>query len=217
MNNILEFLEELSLNNNREWFAANKSRYKAIEEEVSAFTNVLISKIALFDHTVENLTFKDCTYRIYRDVRFSPNKMPYKTHIGIYICKGGKKSGYAGYYFHFEPHNTLIATGLHCPEPKVIRSVRDEIFANGAEFQSAIDQANGFTLDRSSALKKVPKDYPTDSQYGDYLKLKDYDLVQTFDIKNDEEALNFAIEEFIKCKKFNDILNRAVEFAMQEM
>ncbi|MEG0601982.1 MAG: DUF2461 domain-containing protein [Mucinivorans sp.] len=216
MKNVIKFLEELSLNNNREWFAANKSRYKAVEQEFNDFTEQLIDQIAAFDSTVENLTLKDCTYRIYRDVRFSPNKMPYKTHIGAYICRGGKKSGYAGYYFHVEPNNSLLAVGLHCPEPTIVRSVRDEIFANGLNFQAAIDYALGFTLDFSSSLKKVPRDYPADFQFGNYLKLKDYDLVRSFDPMQ-KEALLQAAAEFETGKKFNDILNRAVEFAQQEM
>lgn len=216
MKNVESFLAELRVNNNREWFEANKARYKVIQEEFNNFVEKLIDEISAFDPSISGVTVKDSTYRIYRDVRFSPNKEPYKTHIGAYVCKGGKKSGYAGYYFHVEPVGCILAVGLHCPEPKVLRSVRDEIFANGADFQKSIDLADGFAIDRSSSLKKVPRDYPADFQQADYLKLKEFDIVKSFN-PADKNLLKHVSEEFKRAKSFNDILNRAVEFAFQEM
>ncbi len=105
MKEILDFLAELSQNNNREWFNANKEKYLQVREKFEAFAQQLIEKISSWDEDVaaSQLQVKDCTYRIYRDTRFSRNKEPYKTHMGIFICKGGKKSPNAGYYLHLEP------------------------------------------------------------------------------------------------------------------
>ncbi|MBR4088430.1 MAG: DUF2461 domain-containing protein [Bacteroidales bacterium] len=105
MKEILDFLAELSQNNNREWFNANKEKYLQVREKFEAFAQQLIEKISSWDEDVaaSQLQVKDCTYRIYRDTRFSRNKEPYKAHMGIFICKGGKKSPNAGYYLHLEP------------------------------------------------------------------------------------------------------------------
>ncbi|MEG2281776.1 MAG: DUF2461 domain-containing protein, partial [Rikenellaceae bacterium] len=161
MDEILKFLEDLKSNNNREWFQTNIERYRSAQKKFDSLAMTIMSGIAAFDNSVMGLQLKECTYRIYRDVRFSPNKEPYKTHMGAYICPGGKKSGLAGYYFHLEPGCSLLASGLHCPDKAVVRSVRDEIFANGAVFEQALSGATGFALDMSDALKRVPRDYPS--------------------------------------------------------
>ena len=88
MREVYRFLEELRQNNNREWFNANKEWYLAVKAEHEAFINRLIPALAKVDPEVDGLTAKDCIFRIYRDVRFSPNKEPYKTHIGAYMVKG---------------------------------------------------------------------------------------------------------------------------------
>lgn len=221
MKDILTFLSELRQNNNKEWFDVNRVRYKAVQEKFNDFITQLIARIALFDPNVANVTTKDSVFRIYRDVRFSPNKEPYKSHIGAYICKGGKKSGYAGYYFHIEPGASILAVGLHCPDPKVVRSVRDEIFDNGDVFQKMIDNASeaGFKIDLSPSLQKVPKDYPADFKYGNYLKLKEFDLIKSIDLTTvtKNELLDRVADEFLQAKEFNDMLNRAVQFAFEEM
>lgn len=105
MKEVFDFLAQLSRNNNREWFNANKETYLQVREKFEDFAGQLIGKIAGWDEDIanSNLQVKDCTYRIYRDTRFSKDKVPYKTHMGIFICKGGKKSPNAGYYLHLEP------------------------------------------------------------------------------------------------------------------
>lgn len=220
MKEILDFLTELSQNNNRNWFEANKPRYKAIQAKFDAFTEQLIIGIAKFDPTVNGLTVKDCSWRIYRDMRFSPNKEPYKTHIGAYICPKGKNSGYAGYYFHLEPHGTnymlgnALISGLHCPSPQVLKSVRDEILDNGEAFLSAINEAEGFALDQSSKLKRTPKDFPQGTYYDEYLKLKEFDIMKSIpENKIDaKDFLEYCIAEFKKTEAFNRLLNRCVDF-----
>lgn len=212
---IIDFLKELKENNNRDWFFANKERYVLLQDKFNAFTQQLIDGIALFDDSIKGIAVKDCIYRIYRDVRFSPNKEPYKYHMGAYICSGGKKSGLAGYYFHLEPNNSLLAVGLHCPEPKVVKSVRDEILDNGKEFLATIHKAKGFSLDESSKLQRIPKGFPAESEFGEYLKLKEFDLIIPLTV--DDQLLENTLKQFKSAKAFNDILNRAVKYAQEEM
>ncbi len=113
MKEILSFLKELSANNNREWFEAHRPTYLEIKKKVEDMTQTLIDGIAKFEPTASALRPSDCLYRIYRDTRFSPDKTPYKNHIGIYINPfGGKKSELAGYYLHIQPGNMLVGGGL---------------------------------------------------------------------------------------------------------
>ena len=104
MKETLKFLRDLKRNNNREWFAANRERYEHALQYTRSLTQELIDRIAEIDPSAAMLSVGDCTYRIYRDTRFSPDKTPYKTHIGIFINPpGGKKAPSGGYYFHIEP------------------------------------------------------------------------------------------------------------------
>lgn len=215
MKEILDFLTELNENNNREWFEANRQRYREVEERVKELTTGLIAGISLFDTSVSGLEAKDCLYRIYRDIRFSPDKTPYKNHIGIYVCRAGKKSNYAGYYLHMQPEASILAVGLYCAEPKVVKSVREEIFANGAEFVAAMHNCgDGFELDRSRALKRTPREFPADSEYAEYLRLKDFTLIKPLSIEGD--VLQTVLSEFRNTVAFNELLNRAVSYAYQE-
>lgn len=225
MKNSIDFLSLLKENNNRDWFTANKDLYKEAEKEFAAFTEKLIEGISQFDPSVKRLTAKDCTFRIYRDVRFSPNKEPYKTHMAAYICPNGKKSGLAGYYFHVEAPGSeyigghLLATGIHMPEPKVLQSIREEILDHGDAFEKAIKKAKGFEVDESLKLKKVPKDFPQDYKYAEYLKLKSFTLgkIVSDEFIQSENLLENCIAEYKKGLDFNNILNRAANFAFDEI
>ena len=99
MKEVLQFLQELSENNNRPWFEANKKRYLEAKARIEQLAVELVAAVRGFDDTIGPLSPNDCTWRIYRDVRFSKDKRPYKTQMGVFVAKGGKKSGYNGYYF----------------------------------------------------------------------------------------------------------------------
>ena len=103
MKEILNFLKELKRNNNREWFVANKETYLSVKRKADILTYALIAKISEFDPEAARLRVEDCTYRIYRDTRFSPDKTPYKTHIGIYI---NPPKGKTVSYTHLRAHET---------------------------------------------------------------------------------------------------------------
>lgn len=238
MKRVYDFLSRLREQNNREWFNAHKEEYIEVQGVFNDFTEKLIDEIGKWDEQVKasNLSLKDCTYRIYRDTRFSKDKTPYKTHMGAYICRGGKKSPYAGYYFHVEPATlrdtdasglkkeflggSLLAAGLYCPESKIIQSLRDEISVNGESFFQAIAEAKGFTLDTYDVLKKVPRGFEqVDEKWKELLKHRDFSLSIPLnqDVLFSEKLLQHVSRQFKTCYTFNHILNMAVEYALEEM
>lgn len=199
---------------------------EARENALRRFTEQLIDGISAFDPSVRGLRVQDCTYRIARDTRFSPDKTPYKEYIGAYIAPGGKKSGYAGYYFHVEPdtgegstYGHMLAVGLYCPEPVVLRSVRDEIFDNGAEVERTIREADAFTLCRDNTLRRTPKGYPSGSAYDELLRLRELLLERRLTEREllDDGLLERTLEAFRQAQPFVALLNRAVQFAYEEM
>lgn len=106
---ILDFLKQLAANNDRQWFLEHKTEYQHVQQSFEELLAVVIARISVFDESVSHVQPKDCTYRIYRDVRFSSDKSPYKSHIGGYINAKGKKSNHCGYYIHLEPDNCMLA------------------------------------------------------------------------------------------------------------
>ena len=108
----LSFLRDIKKNNNREWFEKNKEKYLLAKENVATLTDALIPKLCLFEKKFAGLTSKECLFRIYRDVRFSKDKRPYKNNIGASINIGGKKAMNAGYYLHIEPGKSFLAGGI---------------------------------------------------------------------------------------------------------
>ena len=225
MKEVIEFFRELHDHNTREWFDANRARWKRVQTQFHAFAEGLIDGIASFDPSVQGLRAKDCTYRIARDTRFSPGKSPYKTYIGAYVAPHGKKSGYAGYYFHIEPcadtpvWSSMLTAGLYCPGPVVLRSVREEILDNGAEIAAAIREATGFTVCEQNKLKRTPAGFPRGSEYDELLRLKDFCIQQriTEEFLAAPDLLERTLAEFRRTKHFVGILNRAVRFAHEEM
>lgn len=220
MEDVMTFLNAIVKNNNRPWFQEHKDLYLKAQNHIHKMAEELISGISKFDSSIKNLTVNDCTYRIYRDIRFSTDKRPYKTHMGIYVCPQGKKSGLSGYYIHFEAEeseylgmNGLYA-GMYNPEKNVLRNIREDILYDGASFEKAIQKAKKFTLDTSCSLTKNPKDFPKETQYDYLLRLKQFNLIQPFpeNMIYDDHLIEWALEEFKTTLDFNNLLNRAATF-----
>ncbi|HPL76614.1 MAG TPA: DUF2461 domain-containing protein [Paludibacteraceae bacterium] len=217
---ILDFLSVLSKNNNREWFAQNKSWYDEVRSGYLDMSNSLIMKIAEFDPEIKHVDIKDCIFRIYRDIRFSPDKSPYKTHFGAYIAAGGgRKSQRGGYYFHLQPESSFVSVGIWSPEPNVLKALRKSVYENIDEFNDILSQPNfkrffdGFFED--GKLKKVPAGFPGDFPQADLLKLKHYATSSPLDgsILTDENPVPH-IAEILEA---GYPLNRFLNFTLDEL
>lgn len=171
---VYEFLKDLARNNNREWFNGHKERYQGVKEEIDEATRQLIELVAHYDARATLLTVANCTYRIYRDTRFSQDKTPYKNHIGIFVNPPlGKKSLTAGYYLHIEPGQTAIYGGSYYMPPDLLRELRNEIYANVDEYRAIVEAPEFkklFPTVGYDPLKTAPKGFPKDWPYIDYLK-----------------------------------------------
>lgn len=218
ISDILAFLRELEVNNNREWFAGQKGRYLQLKAGFEEMVGELIGRIALWDEEVKNLSAKDCLYRIYRDVRFSQDKSPYKTHFGAYICAfRGRSSGRCGYYLHIQPDNCLLGGGCYCPGPALLKRLRQDIYENIEEFTSIIrepDFAKEFPqLDDQGKLKRVPFPFPADFPEADLLKYKNYDVMtkKTEAWMETADVLEKVDGVFRKMYAFNRFLNYTID------
>jgi uncharacterized protein (TIGR02453 family) len=218
MKRVLDFFKELQQNNNKQWFDAHKQQYKEMLAVHNAFSEKLIAGIASFDKSVAGLQVKDCTYRIYRDLRFSHDKTPYKQHIGTFVCPHGKKSGYAGYYVHIEPNATnFICAGLWCPEPRFVKSVREEIMLEGKVFDNSIRKAKGFKISWEDSQKKVPAGFNADDEFADYYRLKSFLVEKEIgeDYILDEHFVEKVVADLKVTYEFNSLLNKSVEYALE--
>jgi uncharacterized protein (TIGR02453 family) len=186
----LQFLQNISENNHREWFHNNKDQYLAARENALEFTGKLVQEVAKFDNAIPtDLNPGDCVMRIYRDIRFSKDKTPYKVNIGIGISANGKNFNGPGYYIHLEPGKSFAGGGVWHPENEQLKAIRQEIDYNGSEFLEIIE-APSFkkyfdTLDTEDQLKTAPKGYPADHEMINYIKLKSFVVSHDF---NDMEV-----------------------------
>lgn len=195
----LAFITDVANNNNREWFAAHKDRYELAKTDVLQFVDKLIPLLAAADPEFSAETSaKKCLLRIYRDVRFSKNKDPYKNNYGISFAVKGKGVNEPGYYLHIQPGSCFFGAGFWMPEAADLKKIREEIDYNTSEFLEIIEAKsfkNTFQLSQEDKLKKAPKGYETDHPQIELLKLKSF--IATFPIK-DEEFFKPAIVNQLK-------------------
>lgn len=176
----LKFLTQLKKNNNKSWFDAHRAQYEAARIDFSNFIQLVIDALQKSDTTITGLSSRDCLFRINRDIRFSKDKTPYKSNFGASIKRGGRKSGFAGYYFHLEPGASFIGGGLWMPEAPALKNMRQEIDYNWEEFQAIIKEKN-FKKTYADVYKAgevslttMPKGYEKDNPAADYLRLKSF-------------------------------------------
>lgn len=213
----LQFLKNLSRNNNREWFAANKHLYEAAKTDFENFVEDLIKAISGFDKSVSELKAKDCTFRIYRDVRFSKNKDPYKSNFGAYIAGGGKKSMKPGYYIHLQPNGkSFLAGGAYMPASPVLNAIRQEIDYNLKEFEDILkskDFKKYFPKLEGDTVKTTPKGYDKAHPAIDILRHKDFLAVHA--LKDEQlltaNAVTYLAKGCAAMKPLNDFLARCYE------
>lgn len=223
---ILNFLDNVRRNNNRQWFQANKDEYLAVRADFENAVGELINNISKFDSTISHITVKDATYRFNRDTRFSEDKSPYKRHFGAYIAAHGKKKLHGGYYVHLEPGNCMLACGSYFLPTNILTSCRNEIIANIDTWLSAVSNktftdlfvadsngdssGRGFGLER---LKTVPKGFSRDYKYIEYLRMKDYCCWHNVpdDFFAGNTWIENAVEIFKAAKPMMDFVNSVID------
>ena len=216
----ISFLKSLKKNNNKPWFDANREKYLEAKYNFEEFVASLLSKFTLVDEDLKELLPKNCTFRINRDIRFSKNKTPYKINLSASFNRGGKKSIYAGYYFHLQPGgNSFVGGGLWRPEPAELKKLRQEIDYCFPEFKKIITAAafkknySELEKDENQMLVNVPKGYEKENPAVDFLRMKSF--VATKNIA-DADLTNPAltkevIQSFKALMPLIKFINRAFE------
>ncbi|MGD0340277.1 MAG: DUF2461 domain-containing protein [Bacteroidales bacterium] len=175
----MQFLSDLKKHNDREWFAKNRKRYEEARVNFTDFIQAVINEITSFDPILKGLEAKSCIYRINRDIRFSNDKSPYKTHFGAFILRGGNKNMHtcAGYYIHIEPGNCMISGGAYIPPASWLSAIREKIDDQGDELLKICSDkefVKYFGKIEGEKLKTAPKGYPKDHKFIELLKLKSF-------------------------------------------
>ncbi|GEP50487.1 TIGR02453 family protein [Flavobacterium noncentrifugens] len=212
----LKFLDDLKKNNNRDWFLANKSRYESYKKEYYQLVQDFLDEIKPNDHMLDHLEVKNCVFRVNRDIRFSNDKTPYKTHMGIWMSAGSKNTNLSGYYIHIENGASFIAAGLYWPDAPDLKKVRKEIAFFYDELEDIVDDKNFKSvfgaLDRDNVLKTSPKDFEKDHPAIEFLKLKSFTASAKIDDKTltDKDFVKKTAAKLIALKPLNEFLNRAL-------
>ena len=213
---IIGFIGNLAKNNNREWFQKHRNEYDTMRRNLEVLVNELGAALQKIDLDFKYTKFQDYTFRIYRDVRFSKDKSPYKNHIGIYLINGGRKSPMAGYYVHIEAGNNFIAGGLYHPEKQILRAIRNEFYFNYQAFDKIVNNSSFRRtfgeLWQEDKLKRNPKDFPPGSPADEWLKYKSFIVAKAFSDEDfvDDNFIETTLQTFRKLKVFNDFLNEAI-------
>jgi uncharacterized protein (TIGR02453 family) len=211
-----DFLKDLKKNNYREWFQANRKRYDAASGEFLNLVSAIVKDLMTFDPEIGSINPKDAVFRIYRDVRFSSDKSPYKTHMGAYFVKGGKQSGNAGYYLHLDPEGSFAAGGVWQPLPDILKAVRTEIYENLDEFKSIIRNEvfiDTFGEIEGEKLKIPPKGFPKEFPGMELLIYKSYTVFRNIPVKTvlSDQLLEEISRIFRLMLPFNRFINYAIE------
>lgn len=204
-----KYLKDLKKNNNKPWFTENKDRYTSMHENLISFAEDLMAELSKSDKLVP-MTGKKSLFRIYRDVRFSKDKTPYKSHMA-----GRMKRDSAwlrgGYYYHISPGDTIVALGFWGPEPKDLKLIRDQIAQDDKPLRKILKSkkiTNTFEF-RGQQLKTAPKGYPKDHPAIDLLRYKQFVLSRTFSDKEtlDKGFLKECAKTFKASRPFLDYMS----------
>ncbi len=219
---ILNYLSALSMNNNRDWYHANKEDYNKANAEFEELLQMLMLEIGKFDSSVLHHNPKDLTFKIVRDTRFSHDKSPYNPAFRAHISSKGKLPVPVGYYLMIKPDNqSFLGGGLFADMFKdATTMIRDYIVQNGEEWENVIHnpEFEKYFVVKGSALKNVPMGYEKEHPQAEYLKFKSWYLeyrIKDEELNDAEAFLAKAAEVFRIMKPFNDYLNKALaEFKM---
>ena len=210
----ISFLEMLKINNNREWFHANKSMYQDARENYESVVGDILEELTGFEPILKGLEVKNCVFRINRDTRFSHDKSPYKTNFGAFIVRGGKKNSdrFPGYYIHVEPGAGMLAGGSYQPPSPWLAAIREKIDEEPESIRKITSDREFikyFGSIQGEKLVKAPKGYPADHPDIELLKHKSFHVVHMVSDKMilSENFTDYTVEVFRAMKPFNDFLS----------
>ena len=214
---ILDYLTQLSANNNREWYHAHKAEYQAANAQFEELIQALMLRIGEFDSSILGHAPKELTFKLVRDTRFSHDKSPYNPTFRAHISSMGKLPIPVGYYLMIKPGGqSFLGGGLFADMFKdATRMVRDYISEHGSEWEEIITAPSfqeHFTVG-GSALKNVPAGYEKEHSQAEYLKYKSWYLeypIQDEELTDGDLFLAKAADIFRLMKPFNDYLNNAL-------
>lgn len=214
---ILKFLKDLARHNDRDWFEKNKSRYLEAKQGFEDVVTHVLEALVQFDDGLTGLNPKKLPFRIYRDVRFSKDKRPYKNNMGAGFSPNGKLVQEPGYYLHLQPGNkSFVAGGIYMPDAANLAKIRQEIdyssdklgkILKAPKFRNLFDDFDDF-----DKLKTAPKGYPKDHPHIEWLKLKSFIVSVPLTDKQvtDKKFISTVSSGCRTIKPLNDFLREAI-------
>ena len=213
---ILDFMAQLAANNNKEWMDAHRGEYQKARGHFKKLTAQVLEGLKETDESLLNVRPEGCMFRINRDIRFSPNKAPYKSWMSAAIAEGGRQAPSAHYYFHLQPGNeSLVAGGIYTPAPDQLRKIRQEVDYNASELKKIVDEPQFKELYgplQGEKLQRPPKGYTAEHPNLELLKLKSFMAMRTYsdDEVRDPGFAGKLVEALRIVQPFNEYLNVAI-------
>jgi len=210
------FLKEIKENNNREWFQEHRQQYDHALADFTEFSHHILLGLSKIDPKVDaDYPVSKCIFRIYRDIRFSKDKTPYKSFFSAGFSSEGKSSKIPGYYMQLEPGKSFVVAGIWQPDKEKLGAIRQEIDYNAEKFRSIVSHPNfikNVKLDRDDQLKKAPQGYDPNHPEIEFLKLKSF---MAFRSLTDEEVISGNATQTIfktyeACMDFQEFLYEAL-------
>ena len=214
---VFDFLVQLQVYNDRNWFNEHKDLFNEARAEFEDFINALIIPLNQLDLSIGTISANECIFRIYRDIRFSNDKTPYKTHFSAFIANGGRKTRMAGYYIHLQPDESFFAGGIYSPDAATLESIRHSIYQNPHELRQILDNKKFrqyfHEISDEDKLKNPPKGYSKDFPEIELIKNKHF--ITHYPLQNEfflKENVVERLMEIIKMQyPLNEYLNKAVK------
>jgi uncharacterized protein (TIGR02453 family) len=210
----LDFLSDLSFNNNRPWFEEHRQQYETSRKSFESLVDGLIQRLSAHSD-LSGVTPKNSIMRIYRDVRFSKDKTPYNPWMAAHIAPGGKKSGRLGFGIRLSPGESGAAGGLWDPTPEQLAGFRRSVDADPDVFFRIVEAPDFLRLFgrvRGEALKTTPKGFAKDHRAAEFLKMKQIYAMESFDdeVVSGDDFEDRLITAFVVLKPFLDYLNGVI-------
>ncbi len=212
----LTFLSRLKENNNKLWFQDNKKDYETfVKEPFKQIVSEIVQNLVPHSHLSCHVKISEYIFRIYRDVRFTKNKQPFKTFLGAYLDHEGTQSDKAGYYIHIEPNNSFIACGLYEPKAEQLKKIRQEIVYEQEQWKNILSNSDltqqWGAIYEGLRYKKIPKDVVQYPELAQYTTLKQFLLWKTIpdEMVTSKKYVQHCTEHFLSAVPFVNFLRTA--------